>query len=274
MQTLAVLKYSKISKYSYSKYSHHRHPPPQKYHINTLYMVPPLMVFLAKHPLVDSYDMRSLAIIWCGAAPLSATTEQAVRRRLAVPFIRQGYGMTEATLALCAQTDDCHTAGSVGRLRAGLWARVRDIETGAALPANRHGELCFRGSVIMRGYVGDAAATDAMIDADGWMHSGDVGYYTDGGEVFVVDRLKELIKYKGFQVPPAELEGILLQHPAVMDAAVVGRPDEVAGELPTAFVVRRTVDGDAEQLSGNDVVKFVAGEWFCAGVEPGSELSY
>lgn len=227
----------------------------QKYRINTALMVPPLMVFLAKHPLVDDYDLSSLAIIWCGAAPLSAESEDAVRQRLNIGIIRQGYGMTEGTLALFGQTDELHKSGSVGAVRHGILARICDVETGVALPANCPGELCFKGSVVMKGYVGDRQATEAMLDADGFLHTGDIGYYEETGEMFIVDRLKELIKYNGFQVPPAEIEGVLLQHADVLGAGVVGVPDERAGELPLAFVVRRT--GSA--VTADEIQRFVAG---------------
>lgn len=217
------------------------------------------MVFLAKHPLVAAYDLSTVAIIWCGAAPLSAELEQSVRRRLSAgTIIRQGYGMTEATFALSGQTDDAHHSGSVGRLRHGLLARIVDEETGRALPANRTGELWFKGSVVMKGYVGDRRATDSTVDADGWLHSGDIGYYSDTGELFVVDRLKELIKYNGFQVPPAELEGLLLEHGDVMDAGVIGVPNERTGELPMAFVVRR----EGSRLGAEEVQRFVAGKFW------------
>lgn len=229
----------------------------QTYRINTLYMVPPLMVFLAKHPVVADYDLSTIAIIWCGAAPLSGELEQSVLRRLgAGTIIRQGYGMTEATFALSGQTDEAHRSGSVGMLRHGLLARVVDAETGRALPANQRGELWFKGSVVMKGYVGDKWSTNETVDADGWLHSGDIGYYEETGELFVVDRLKELIKYNGFQVPPAELEGLLLEHGDVMDAGVIGAPDERAGELPMAFVVRREGSG----LDAAAVQRFVSGK--------------
>lgn len=114
-----------------------------------------------------------------------------------------------------------------------------DLKTGEALGPNQEGEICVRGALVMKGYIGNEEATKATIDADGWLHSGDIGYYDEEGFFFVTDRLKELIKYNGFQVSPTELEHILMTHPDVVDAAVAPVPDERSGELPRAFVVRR-----------------------------------
>ncbi|KFB36727.1 luciferin 4-monooxygenase [Anopheles sinensis] len=226
----------------------------EQYRCNTLLTVPPIVLFLAKHPLVDSYDLSSVQTIICGAAPLSKETEDLVRRRLGVRYVRQGYGMSELTLATLVQNGDDHKPGSVGRVQIGTQVKVIDPESGRALGPNERGELCFRGTQVMVGYVGDEKATRATIDSDGWLHSGDVGYYDKDGEFYVVDRLKELIKYKGYQVPPAEIEAILLSHPGVQDAAVIGVPDEAAGELPMAFVVRQQ---DALQLSEKELVDYV-----------------
>lgn len=213
------------------------------------------MVLLSKSPLVDRYDLSSLKVIWCGAAPLSKDTEDAVRARIGV-LIRQGFGMTEGTLAFLGQTDRCHKSGSVGELRQGWWGKIIDTETGLALGPNQRGELCFKGVALMKGYVGDKLATSATIDADGWLHTGDIGYYDEDGEWYIVDRIKELIKYKAFQVPPAEIEAVLLTHPGIRDVGVIGVPDEAAGELPMAFVVKQP----NAKLTKNDVIKFVAGK--------------
>uniref|UniRef100_A0A182FB05 Luciferin 4-monooxygenase n=1 Tax=Anopheles albimanus TaxID=7167 RepID=A0A182FB05_ANOAL len=223
----------------------------ERYKVNLMTLVPPLMVFLAKHPMVDNYDLSSLMTLFCGAAPLSKEIEEQVRERLGVAFIRQGYGMSETTLGVLMQDGFENKAGSVGRVRMGQWVKVIDPETGRALGPHQRGELCFKGSLIMKGYVG----LDRVIDEDGWLHTGDIAYYDDDQEFFIVDRIKELIKYKAFQVPPAELEAILLEHPKISDAAVIGVPDERAGELPLAFVVLE----DGEQLTEAEVKDFVAG---------------
>ncbi|XP_053665540.1 uncharacterized protein LOC128714687 [Anopheles marshallii] len=229
----------------------------ETYGCNTLLTVPPIVLFLAKHPLVESYDLSSVQTIICGAAPLSRETEQLLLRRLPhISHVRQGYGMSELTLATLIQSGDDHKPGSVGRVQIGTQVKIIDPTTGRILGPNERGELCFRGTQVMKGYIGDDQATRHTIDADGWLHSGDVGYYDEDGEFFVVDRLKELIKYKGYQVPPAEIEAVLLTHSAVLDAAVIGVPDNAAGELPLAFVVRQPDEAGAA-ITETDIVKYV-----------------
>lgn len=130
-----------------------------------------------------------------------------------------------------------------------------DITTGEALGPNQEGEICVRGPLIMKGYIGNDEATKATVDADGWLHSGDIGFYDDEGFFFITDRLKELIKYKGLQVSPTELEQILLNHPEVMDAAVIAVPDEDAGELPRGYVVVKP----GSKVTEDELAKFVEG---------------
>ncbi|XP_055700084.1 uncharacterized protein LOC129799858 [Phlebotomus papatasi] len=224
----------------------------ENYKITQMFLVPPLMVFLAKHPLVDNYDMSTVQEIICGAAPLSKEIEEAVSNRIGV-VVRQGYGMSEMTLSTLLQTN-IKKPGSVGDLRPGMWGKVIDPDSGRLLGPNQPGELCFKGSQNMKGYIGNDKATRDTIDTEGWLHTGDIGYFDEEGQFFIVDRLKELIKYKGYQVPPAEIEALLLTHPKIRDAAVVGVPDEAAGELPFAFVVKQP----EIQLTEKEVIEFVA----------------
>ncbi|XP_039495520.1 4-coumarate--CoA ligase 1 [Drosophila santomea] len=224
----------------------------EKYRVMMAFMVPPLMVFLAKHPIVDKYDLSSLMVLLCGAAPLSRETEDQIKERIGVPFIRQGYGLSESTLSVLVQNDEFCKPGSVGVLKVGIYAKVIDPDTGKLLGANERGELCFKGDGIMKGYIGDTKSTQTAIK-DGWLHTGDIGYYDDDFEFFIVDRIKELIKYKGFQVPPAEIEALLLTNDKIKDAAVIGKPDEEAGELPLAFVVKQA----NVKLTENEVIQFV-----------------
>jgi acyl-CoA synthetase (AMP-forming)/AMP-acid ligase II len=204
-------------------------------------VAPPVLALLAHHPLVASFDLSALRTLGCGGAPASAALESAAADRLGC-VVGQGYGMTEAgPLIAVAPTADPQRSRpeSVGLLVPGTEAMVVDPQSGVPLAAGEDGELWVRGPQLMAGYLDDPAATAATIDPDGWLHTGDLGNLDDDGHVFLVDRLKELIKVRGFQVAPAELEAVLCAHRAVADAAVVGVPDERAGELPKAFVVTR-----------------------------------
>jgi len=195
----------------------------QRYRVTTMIVAPPIMLALANHPLVDRYDLSSLRVIGCGAAPLSGEVEQRCAERLGCE-VAQGLGMTETTCCIAISPPEAPRRGSVGRLLPGTEARIVDPETGADLGTGRTGELWVRGPQLMRGYHDQPEATARTIDPDGWLHTGDLCAFDEDGYLYVVDRLKELIKYKGSQVAPAELEHLLLAHPAVADAAVVPRP--------------------------------------------------
>ncbi len=202
----------------------------QEHRITQTVVVPPVILALARHPAVADHDLSSLDWIACGAAPLDADLQRECADRLGVPIV-QGFGMTEAVATIAANpVDAAVVAGSCGRLVPGVQARI-DPETG---------ELWIRSPALMSGYLGRPDATADTVDSEGWLRTGDIARFDEDGVLFVVDRLKELIKVKAYQVAPAELEGILRTHPAVADAAVVGIPDERAGEVPRAFVVART----------------------------------
>jgi len=157
-------------------------------------------------------------------------------------LLRKGYGLTETTSGFCRAVGEAESAqiGSVGRLSWGAQAKIVHPETGVALPPGVPGELWVRGPFLMKGYAGDEDSTSKIMDSEGWLRTGDLCYIDKYGIVFVVDRLKELIKYKGYQVPPAELESLLQTHPDIDEAAVVPYPDDQAGELPVAFIVSRS----------------------------------
>ncbi|MDP9068218.1 MAG: 4-coumarate--CoA ligase family protein [Actinomycetota bacterium] len=219
----------------------------QEHKITRAYLVPPIVLALAKHPLVDKFDLSELQLILSGAAPLGEELQQAVENRLGCRAV-QGYGLTETSPVTHVTADDDATAkaGSIGHLVPNTEAKLVDVESGEELGPNERGELWVRGPQIMKGYLNNKEATAHTIDADAFLHTGDIGYVDDDGYFFIVDRLKELIKYKGFQVPPAELEALLLGHEAVADAAVIPVPDEEAGEIPKAFVVASgDIDPDA-----------------------------
>lgn len=225
-----------------------------KYKITRLIVPPPVLLVLLKNPIVKEYDLSSLVEIRSGAAALGKDMEKELKERFKVRNVSQSYGMTETTLGVLLNIGDNPVKlGSVGRVVAGMSVKVIN-EGGEPLGPYQEGEVCFKGPLIMKGYVGDDEATANTIDKDGWLHTGDVAYYDDDGYFFIVDRIKELIKYKAFQVAPAELEALLLTHPGVKDAAVIGMPDEEAGEVPLAYVVKR----EGKDVTAEEIKKFVA----------------
>ncbi|XP_052756704.1 uncharacterized protein LOC113519634 [Galleria mellonella] len=226
----------------------------QNYKINATTIVPPLAVFLAKHPLVPKYDLSSLNEVWCGAAPLSSEIQRAISKRTGLNFIKQGYGLTEVTMACCVDLTGGEKIGSCGTPAPGMKIKVLDIESGQKLGPGKEGELWIKSPLTMKGYMGDKAASEALFDSEGYVRTGDIGYYDKDGFFYIVDRLKELIKYKGFQVAPAEIEALLLQHKGVAECGVIGKPDELAGELPLAFVVRQP----GSNVSEEELVKYIA----------------
>ncbi|MCP4418810.1 MAG: 4-coumarate--CoA ligase family protein [Chloroflexi bacterium] len=211
----------------------------QKHKITRANLVPPILVGLAKHPIVDQYDVSSLIELFSGAAPLGQALADEVKARLGCRVV-QGYGLTETspvTHVYNRTLTQSNKLSSVGPAIPNTEVMIADVTTSKPLGRNENGEIWMRGPQIMKGYLNNPDATAATVDEDGWLHSGDIGYIDDEGFFYIVDRLKELIKYKGFQVAPAELEALLLSHPAIADVAVIPSPDEEAGEVPKAFVV-------------------------------------
>ncbi|CAD6191621.1 unnamed protein product [Caenorhabditis auriculariae] len=218
-----------------------------------LALVPPIMVFLAKHPICSKYDLSSVEMILSGAAPAGKDLIEELKRKYPkLKYIQQGYGMTEGTMAshLPDLTND-QPYGSVGKLTSNMEMKIVDPGTHKEQKQGQRGEICVRGPTVMLGYLGRPEATASTI-INGWLHTGDIGYVDSKGNLFIVDRLKELIKVKGLQVAPAELEDLLLSHPRIRDCAVIGIPDANAGEVPKAFVVRAD-----DKLSEEEVKAFV-----------------
>jgi 4-coumarate--CoA ligase len=232
----------------------------QDYKCTYLFIAPPIAVALAKHPLIDDYDLSSVRAILSGAAPIDEKLMTAVATRLKTRM-RQGYGMSEAspvTHVHPPERDDI-SMGSIGFPIANLEAKLIDTETGAEVTEpDQPGEIWVRGPNIMLGYLGREDATRETIDADGFLHTGDIATVGPAGEFCIVDRLKELIKYKGYQVAPAELEALLLTHPDITDAAVVGAQDDEGQEIPKAYVVRREGSDLDEQGVMDHVAEHVA----------------
>jgi acyl-CoA synthetase (AMP-forming)/AMP-acid ligase II len=236
--------------------------------VTRAYVAPPILVALAKHPLVDSFDLSSLRTITSGAAPLAESLAHAVETRLRRGaadgvVVSQGYGMTELSPVSHTTPETGHEPpgagptpkGSVGYAIPNPECRRVDPATGTDAAPGERGELWVRGPQVMAGYLNNPQATADTLDDEGWLHTGDVAVVDDEGRYTVVDRVKELIKYKGYQVAPAELEAVLLGHPEISDAAVIGVKDEDSGEeLPKAFVVRTP----GSSIGAADVQAFVA----------------
>jgi acyl-CoA synthetase (AMP-forming)/AMP-acid ligase II len=229
----------------------------EQYKVSIAPLVPPLVLALARAPQVEHHDLSALRLIHCGAATLAVDVARACTARLGCE-IRYGYGLTEVSPLSHASIADSamQTPGSVGYCLPNTECRIIDYISGAELDADQQGEICLRGPQVMRGYLGNPEATAEMIDSEGWLRTGDVGYCDANGQLFVVDRIKELIKTNGRQVAPAELEAILLSHASIADAAVIPVEDELAGEVPKAFVVLRNGNEDS---TGKQIMEFVAG---------------
>jgi len=228
----------------------------EEHGIESGYLVPPIILGLAKSPVVDEYDLSSFDYITSGAAPLGKDVAEACADRIGC-MVKQGYGLTETSPVthLVARDADEVKRDSVGHAVPNTDFRVVDVETHEDVAPGERGEIWIRGPQVMAGYLNRPDATAETIDEDGWLHTGDVAEVDEEERVYIVDRVKELIKYKGHQVAPAELEALLQSHPQIADAAVIPSPDEEAGEVPKAFVVKAS-DGDG--LTAVEVMDFVA----------------
>jgi acyl-CoA synthetase (AMP-forming)/AMP-acid ligase II len=229
----------------------------QDHRVTEAHLVPPIILMLAKHPLVDRYDLSSLRTITSGAAPLGGELASACAARLGC-VVKQGYGLTETSPVTHVNPAGRVKPASVGVCVPNTAARVVDTATGLDLGANEQGEILIRGPQVMRGYLDAPDATAATLDQAGWLHTGDIGWFDEDGYFHVVDRLKELIKFNGLQVAPAELEATLIQHPAVADVAVIPKADPAAGEIPKALVVLKDPSASPQAIM----------DWLAARVAP------
>ena len=225
----------------------------ERHRVTVLAVPPPVMAVLARHPAADRYDLSSLELIVSGGAPLGATMQRAVAERFPRAAVGQAWGMTETSVGATMPDREFGTApGSVGRVMPNTELRVVEPEGTRDLGHGERGELWVRGPQVMAGYLGRPEATAGIFASDRWLKTGDLGYVDPDGNVFVVDRLKDLIKVSAYAVAPAELEALLLTHPGVVDAAIFGRPDERHGEVPVAAVVRRG------EVDGEELISWVA----------------
>ncbi len=225
----------------------------QEHRVTRFYAVPPVVLALAKHPLVDEFDLSSVVQVFSGAAPLGADLAAEAANRVGCEVV-QGYGMTELSPVSHCTVEGDFRPGTSGITIPNTECRLVDPETGEDRGVGQEGELWVRGPQVMKGYLNNDTATHDTIDDDGWLHTGDIAVVDEHHHVSIVDRVKELIKVKGFQVPPAELEAFLIAHPKIADVAVIGMPDEEAGELPKAFVVRQP----GAALTADEVQAYVA----------------
>jgi acyl-CoA synthetase (AMP-forming)/AMP-acid ligase II len=225
----------------------------QDYRVTRFFLVPPIVVLLAKHPAVDKYDLSSVTRAFSGAAPLDADLAEAATKRVGFR-LSQGYGLTETSPVSHIVPDSVANVvpGSVGSSVPNTDCKIVDAAMAQELGRNEDGEIWIRGPQVMKGYLNNPDATRNSIDADGFFHTGDIGHIDEQDQYFIVDRLKELIKYKGFQVAPAELEALLLSHPSIADAAVIGVRDDEGEEVPMAFVVLK------EPVTAEEIMEFVA----------------
>ncbi|KAI4368501.1 hypothetical protein MLD38_017052 [Melastoma candidum] len=219
-------------------------------------IVPPIILALVKNPIVDEFDLQKLKLeaIMTAAAPLAPEILSAFEKKFPGIQVQEAYGLTEHSCITLTHGHGITKKNSVGMILPNLELKFIDPDNGRSLPRNTPGELCVRSQCIMKGYYKNDEETSRAIDEEGWLHTGDIGYIDDDGDVFIVDRIKELIKYKGFQVAPAELEAILLTHSSIDDAAIVPLPDEEAGEIPAACVVLNPGAIETEE----DIIEYVA----------------
>ncbi|CAO3615180.1 unnamed protein product [Cunninghamella blakesleeana] len=227
-----------------------------KYRIDYAWCVPPVILLLAKDPSVLNYDLSSLKVIFCAAAPLSKELSEQLGERFKSLSVVQGYGMTETSPLVTMEISKQSIHGSCGVILPNVSVRlVKDDGTDAK--KGETGELWARGPNMMLGYIDNPEATANTLDKDGWLHTGDVAKIDEKGRFYIVDRIKELIKYKGFQVPPAELDGILIKSPLVIDCAVIGVYDkDHATDIPVAYVVVKPGVKESEKTA-NEIMDYV-----------------
>ena len=228
----------------------------EKYEPTFMHFAPPLVGFCAANPNVEEKHLKSIKHIMVGAAPVGESLIDAFKQKAPNVHFREGYGMTELSPVATMTIVDLFKPGSCGVLLPNMEAKILDLGTGEALGPNETGELCLRGPNIMKGYLDNDKATEETIQS-GWLRTGDIALYNDLGRIFIVDRLKELIKVKGFQVPPAELEDLIRGHPLTSDVAVIGIPDPLKGEVPRAYIVLKPDVKEPKDICQKEINDFI-----------------
>ncbi|XP_017768442.1 PREDICTED: 4-coumarate--CoA ligase 1-like [Nicrophorus vespilloides] len=223
----------------------------EKYKVNKVMFVPQIILFLIKTNLLEKYDISTLTKFYCGGAMLNKDTVDQFLNKMKYCKLQQVYGLTETTGATIMSPKDDNT-GSIGKIMPNNRCKIVDILTGKAVGPNEIGEICIIGDSICNGYHNREDATRELIDDDGFVHTGDVGYYNENELIYVIDRIKDIIKHKGFQVSPAEIETVLMLHDSVEDVGAIGIPDQRSGEAPCAFVVLK----EGHTVSPEDLISF------------------
>ena len=233
--------------------------------IKELLLVPPIVLLVVKDPITQKYDLSHVSSITCGAAPLSNELLQLLQAKFPSIGFKQGYGMTESTSCITIHPPDKTSydyAARGGTIFPSTEVKVIDVDSGRELGYNEPGEILARGPQVVMGYLNNEKATRETFDSDGWLHTGDVGYVDSENFITITDRIKEMIKVKGIGISPAELEDLLLSHPAILDSAVTSIPETYSGERPKAFVVvnpdlRKTLDEDKLTQLGKEIIRYV-----------------
>ncbi|KAJ2490453.1 hypothetical protein IWW37_003109 [Coemansia sp. RSA 2050] len=243
----------------------------QEHRIEAVFAVPSIITQIAKHRRLDDYDLSSLRIIASGASHLPSSVYKKVAARLPVA-IGSGYGLSETSCGITLMTQYKLAKGSVGFLYPGVEVKIVDPQSKRCLGHGQEGEICVRGDIVMMGYLNRVEETRRMIDDGGFLHTGDIGYISESNHMFITDRLKELIKYKGLQIPPSELEGILTEHPLVADAGVIGVDDHERGtEVPKAYVTLSDPSISSSKALSEQVARDLE-EWVAGRVAPHKRL--
>ncbi|KAM7281674.1 4-coumarate--CoA ligase 1-like [Ixodes scapularis] len=223
-------------------------PAIDKYKATVMFQFPTYIQKLVKSPLLEKYDVSSVRILYCGGSSMPSVVVRAVRTKLNIKALRQGYGLTETCGTVSLTPFNSEDAESIGKPLAMTRMKVVDVNTGLKLGPCEHGEIRVKGPTCVSGYLNNPEATAKLYDSEGFLHTGDIGYYTEEGMFYVVDRMKEMIKCMDQQVAPAELEDLLLKHEDVKEVAVAGVPHAEYGEAARAFVVLSNGHSGSEAL--------------------------